>query len=193
MIVSFTLFFSPSSYDCPLRVKEVEKTLCEPKETLEACESNRPRYYKVLISGLPFNATVETVLEFINDSSREQLKVNKSDIRLVMFDDNAQKCKGLAFITAFSNKAYSRLLSFNGKLMGGRVLSVEKVVDKKKNATIPPELDCKLHVGEKRCYRCGEFHDPKACTNERLCYKCKGNDHISSQCPKKASKTLTQT
>jgi hypothetical protein len=36
-----------------------------------------------------------------------------------------------------------------------------------------------------RCYRCGGAHDPKTCENPRVCYKCRGTDHLSKDCPKK--------
>ena len=43
----------------------------------------------------------------------------------------------------------------------------------------------------KKCYRCGEDHEPKTCTNLRVCYRCRGTDHLSVDCPKKPKKKVS--
>jgi hypothetical protein len=40
------------------------------------------RRYKVLISGLPFTATTDTVLELVNKGKSDDTAVEKSDIKL---------------------------------------------------------------------------------------------------------------
>lgn len=159
-------------YDCPDRV-------AQPKEDRKIPEQSKLTKFKVHISGLPFSTTVKSLMNFLNEGCTSvDLQVGEKDIKLVSFTDNPKKCKGLAFVSAATERLYNRLLSINGRLYDDLIIKVEKISTTNLRK---PEKD-RL---EKRCYRCGEYHDPQTCSNERICYRCRQTGHLSKFCPLK--------
>ena len=102
------------------------------------------------------------------------------EVTLVM-DKIKDECKGVGIVTVETSQS-DAILALNGSTLDGRVFNI-KVDDKpqREEATKSKKL--------KRCYRCGGDHEPSACTNDRICYKCKSSDHISSECPIKRRRT----
>ena len=80
-----------------------------------------------------------------------------------------------------------------------RTMTIHAEINKRKQAKewkppaakTAPSVVFKRGVGmgegekEIRCYRCGGKHEPKDCTFDRQCYRCRSTDHISSECPLK--------
>jgi len=165
----------------------------------------------VFISGLPFNCKRNEVIAFFQSEGIGSDLTGK-DVRLVMFDDSPQRCKGLAYVTLHSEVDYQRALELTNRTMAGRVLSIEvcKTSEKKTAVTSHGSSQVKqmesgyIKIGRKqqndsasmsgtrkrisRCYRCGMLHDVNQCTNKRICYRCKSTEHLSNQCPLKKAK-----
>lgn len=154
------------------------------------------------ITGLPFKTNRTKVIEIFQSEGFAK-DVTGKDVKLVMFEDRPEKCRGLAYVTFKSTEDYNKAIALSGKEYEGRSLQivpcapmVTKTGDapgagtggksnikgafKSKGKQLPEGV-----VKIPRCYRCGALHDAKTCTNQRICYKCKGTDHLSSQCPLK--------
>ena len=123
------------------------------------------------------------------------------------FADNPQKCKGVAFITYVdANFAKASIKKLSGLCLNeskpNLKLSCELNTRKQAQEWKPPSearvslkfsgndhsssRKRKKREGErsKHCYRCGGYcQDPSTCTAERICYRCKGTGHLSTQCP----------
>jgi hypothetical protein len=128
----------------------------------------KPKKIKLFVWGLANSATPEILSSFLTDH-----EVPDPLVKLVMNDSG---CKGVGFITV-NESDKEKVLALNGEDLGAsRKFNVK--IDSK-------EPQNKTQV--KRCYRCGEKHDPATCQNPRICYRCKQSDHVSSQCPFKNS------
>lgn len=165
----------------------------------------------VFITGLPFSCKhAEVISVFQSEGIGNDL--SRKDVRLVMFDDSPQRCKGLAYVTFHSEDDYRMALALTNRTMAGRTLSIEVCKPNKPTAIATgnshshgdsgrgsrkqddPSLSSSSSFGKKkssgssssrRCYRCGMLHDVNQCTNKRICYRCKSTEHLSSQCPMK--------
>ena len=136
--------------------------------------------------------------------------LHSRDVKLVLFDDNPMKCRGLAYVTYKSPDAMQKAINtLHGKVMGKLSLSVVKAnptstnhnkkptpagngPDKKRKKFASLDADSDAAVAAKqrkpRCYRCGGSHDPTECNNPRVCYRCRSTEHLSSDCPFKGQK-----
>jgi RNA recognition motif-containing protein len=132
----------------------------------------------LFISGLPFEVSKNDVIQIITESGCIDVPSHK-DIKLVMFDDNSKKCRGLCYVKLKSEEDFKKALKLNGKLIGSKRLSVQRSESRQKTKPAPVSL-------QKRCYRCGKPHDPSTCNNPRVCYRCGSNEHLSTNCPQKS-------
>lgn len=199
-------------YNCPLKVskKEGDKksgstsnsatttTSSAPAVTAAATmanENNSSTSFKkyVFVSGLPFDMTKARLLELIDENDpANPIDLELRDIFIVTFKDNPHKCRGLAYITCHSKAQFDKVLTVHGKKLGRLNISAVESATSDGSARKPIENSELLAKGQKvkrqggpRCYRCGGDHDPNTCENPRICYKCRGTDHLSKDCPKK--------
>jgi hypothetical protein len=153
-------------FDCPLKIKKIH---VEPKRI-------------IFLSKIPKSWGEKDVMKFFadNEISREKL----SNLKLVSDAKSNYMFKGIVLVTASGDDCISKLIAMNGHEIEGKPIVVKFNESLKKQKREPPQ-------GVKTCYRCGQIHsqDPKQCPNPRICYKCKGTDHLSSDCPKKKLKT----
>lgn len=78
----------------------------------------------VFISGLPFSCkATEVIAVFQSEGIGSDL--SRKDVRLVMFDDSPQRCKGLAYVTFHSEDDYKMALALTNRTMAGRTLLIE--------------------------------------------------------------------
>jgi len=78
----------------------------------------------VFISGLPFSCKpAEVIAVFQSEGIGSDL--SRKDVRLVMFEDSPQRCKGLAYVTFHSEDDYRMALALTNRSMAGRTLSIE--------------------------------------------------------------------
>lgn len=78
----------------------------------------------VFISGLPFSCKpAEVIAVFQSEGIGSNL--SRKDVRLVMFEDSPQRCKGLAYVTFHSEDDYRMALALTNRSMAGRTLSIE--------------------------------------------------------------------
>lgn len=132
----------------------------------------REKKLKFFMWGLSPTTTNNQLEQFLTQND-----ILEPSVKLVINRDN-NKCKGVGFITV-SQSEKDKLLALDGSSFGTITFHVKedsKDSSKKSNST-------------KRCYRCGEKHDSSACPNQRICYRCKSTEHISSDCPLKKSST----
>lgn len=154
------------------KFEDSSETTSKLKKSAE--EKARRRVY---MSGLPFDTDIPKLTEYLE---KEGCEVDY--VKLVTFEDNPTKCKGVAFVTFKSEEFVSVALQLDGRSYGNKTLHVEIVKDKKTSSSTDTKTK---NAGAKRCYRCGAAHDPATCKNQRICYRCKSFDHLSSQCPLK--------
>lgn len=153
------------------------------------------------ITGLPFKTSRTKVIDIFQKEGFASDLTGK-EVKLVMFEDRPEKCRGLAYVTFTSEEDYQKALALSGQEYEGRTLKIVPCAPFSKGPSTPFESKSsnikgafkgrsKLPEGVvkiTRCYRCGEMHDPNQCTNKRICYKCKSTEHLSSQCPFKKPK-----
>jgi hypothetical protein len=176
-------------------------------------EENVTASYSLFVSGLPFDANKHEFLKFLQSSlsqSKQErdeeennevttVKLTPRDIILLNFTDNPSKCNGLGYINCANEEDFQSILGLNGVKYGKLKLSiVPSSQPKKSKKDLAASFDSRSKAdkkkgklsgeGQKRCYRCGQLHDPKTCANPRICYRCRQNDHISSNCPLKKVK-----
>lgn len=182
--------FSHSIYDCPQRVprKKLEKGISvEDKASTASNNFKSEENESVYMSGLPFSTTKESLDEFLRAEGFEP-----SSIKLVPFEDNSSKCRGIAFISFADCSTAKRALALTGRSLGKKTITVEPFVINKskkvKRASEEPEKTFKKKANGKRCYRCGQLHDPASCVNPRICYRCQSTEHLSSACPLRKAK-----
>lgn len=195
-------------YNCPNKIskKEVDKkksSVVSSDVVLDAAtaavpESSSGSFTKyVFVSGLPFEMTKGKLLELIDEDDPENpVDLEIRDIFIVTFKDNPSKCRGLAYITCHSQIQYNKCMTLNGKKLGRLNISAIESATSDGSKRKPMGNVELISGGYKklkkeqgpRCYRCGGAHDPKTCENPRVCYKCRGTDHLSKDCPKKKTK-----
>ena len=173
-------------YNCPSKVSKKEKSGGEgqpaaKKAKTESSANNKPNL-TVFLSGLPFDMTKPKLLDLIVDLDDKGTAIQQKDLFIVHFEDNPNRCRGLAYVNCPTKEEFERTLKLNGQKVGRmNITAVESSPEQNKKR----EGAGKKEKGESRCYRCGGTHDPKTCTNPRICYRCKGTDHLSKDCPKK--------
>eukprot|EP01031_Cornospumella_fuschlensis_P030499 gene30499-36862_t len=159
----------------------------EKKERKKEKAKSERREYKrsIFVSGLPFTSTKESILKLFNDHIEGEFSLKPRDVVLLTFPDSPQRCKGLAYMNFADEDEFNRALAVDGIKVENKTLNVtESKIATKSSSSSPAEA--KKYVKTKRCFRCGKAgHEPKECTNPRVCYKCLGTDHISKNCPKK--------
>jgi hypothetical protein len=178
-------------YNCPKKVSKkakVHKNLGESKEELDSLnqtiETQQSHSLTVYITGLPFDTTQQSLKKLLQPESpnenidTESSKCRVAFIKLHTFEDNPAKCRGAAIVTLRDSSSLSLALSLNGKNCGAKVLKVELMKQNNGRRKKTSQLE-----SVKRCYRCGEKHDPNTCTNARICYRCRSTDHLSRDCP----------
>eukprot|EP01032_Pedospumella_encystans_P013394 gene13394-15422_t len=185
--------------------KVVAKTEFKAKVVAAAAdaEATKPSIpLTAFMSGLPFKVKRTTVIDIFQKKGFAS-DLQGKDVKLVMFEDAPEKCRGLAYVTFKTEEDYQQALKLSGMDMEGRTLQIVpcavhknetpegnkpfvKGTFKKGKAPLPEGVQ-----RIPRCYRCGLLHDAQQCTNDRICYKCRGTDHISSQCPHKKPKAST--
>lgn len=144
-------------YDCPAKLA---KKMKEPKKT-------------IFMSHLPAKWTRANVVSFLGSNGIPNEKI--SNISMIMGGEGEEKIfKGVALVTVVGLEPLSKILQLNGELVVNRAIVVKINEPKPKNAI------------KKRCFRCGEAHNPITCNNPRVCYRCKGTGHLSTECPKKS-------
>ena len=188
--------------------KQVEAQLAEPEtavteskaelETANSTVTTTSNPNTVFITGLPFKITRNKVIDIFQKEGFAS-DIGGKDVKLVMFEDKPDKCRGLAYVTFRTEEDYNKGLALSGIEMEGRTLQIipcapfvvkggdagkSNVKGAFKGRGKLPEGVVKIP----RCYRCGALHDPNTCSNPRICYRCKGTDHLSSQCPHKKPK-----
>jgi hypothetical protein len=186
-------------YNCPLKLskKAMEKTGSGDKDTKPAnkkpktanSESSsadgtdeKKKVFTVFLSGLPFDMNKQKLLDLITDIDDAGTTLNQRNLFIVHFDDNENRCRGLAYVNCPTKEEFDRTLKLNGQKVGRMNISAVESSGKQQATA---QIGEKKKKGESRCYRCGGAHDPKTCTNPRICYRCKGTDHLSKDCPKK--------
>ena len=189
-------------YDCHLNKNKKKRKISDevaPSDTL-APEENEVDPKQVYISGLPFDMTVGKLLKELQERGCEGVK-QPFGVHIVTFDDNKQKCKGIAFVTFVDSISAENCckklsgISLNEAKPNVKVsCEVNRKVQKKE---WKPPSDAKVSLSfknkgtvdaasgraEKRCYRCGGRHNPAECRADRICYRCKSSGHLSAQCP----------
>ena len=192
-------------YECPNKIKNFGKSKASSENsTFEIVKSSEPvekhasddtaehsSNMSVYVSGLPYDIKRESLVAFFVEHGCSATGLDaKRDVKLVMFDDNANKCKGIAFVKFHDEEQLQTCLEINGTKFGKKSVTIERVVSRPK----PTKVDNARHIerekksGPKGCFRCGMLHDPLTCSNPRICYRCKSTEHISSQCPFKKQK-----
>ncbi len=165
-------------YNCPLKIDK-KKAAGAAASAVGAKNEVKEEPTTVYLSGLPFTTTQESLKEYLdkNNCTKGILQ-----IKIVNFDDNKSKCKGIAFVKV-ATKAIAKYLKskVHGNEMNGKIISCELTAKKETVNKKPKPSDSK----DGRCYRCGEKHDPSECSNQRICYRCKSTEHLSKDCPKK--------
>lgn len=175
-------------------------------------DSNSNNKPTAFISGLPFWFSRRKLLALLEEKQCSE-GVTFRDVKIVTFEDNPRKCKGLAYVSCSEEAQLSNIIkvlhdsTIDGKLKLSVVPSSTErnahrsgpsaattTGSKRKRRKQRPQQGDNSADGEedeqqqRRCYRCGGKHDPKDCTNERICYRCRGTGHLSSQCPFKKQK-----
>jgi hypothetical protein len=162
-------------YECDVYIEKKKK-----KKT----ENIIPRQ-KFFVSGLPHSHTAEEFKTYLqaNGITCENIK-----IQLAM-RSNGTESKGYGIITLDSSNT-DAMLALNEATVGHRQINVKLDDPNAKKAKVT-KIDAEVGAivaTTKRCYRCGEHHNSRDCTNPRICYRCKSTEHISSDCPKKVQK-----
>ena len=112
----------------------VQKSIRSNKDTkqMKATDGSGPSQprttnstkHVVFISGLPFSCKpAEVIAVFQSEGIGSDL--SRKDVRLVMFEDSPQRCKGLAYVTFHSEDDYRMALALTNRSMAGRTLSIE--------------------------------------------------------------------
>lgn len=191
-------------YNCPMKVsKKKQKTSTNASSSSSGVnvaardesvnDESEPTIFPVFVSGLSFDMTKIKLIDMIKEANNTEDEESKcdltpKDIILLSFPDNPNKCNGLAYVNCTNMDDYNRALKLNGTPCGKMKLSaVPSTQETKKHKAEDNRKEKKLRIKSeiKHCYRCGGDHDPKTCTNPRICYRCRATDHLSSQCPKK--------
>jgi len=165
-------------YNCPFKVDKKEAKVAAVSSVGTKNEVNE-EHSTVYLSGLPFTTTQESLSEYLDNNNCTK---GILQIKIVNFDDNKTKCKGIAFVKV-ATKAIAKYLKskVHGTEMNGKIISCELAAKKDTVSKKPKPSDSK----DGRCYRCGEKHDPAECANQRICYRCKSTEHLSKDCPRK--------
>lgn len=184
-------------YNCPSKLSKkvldktggdvaaAQPTAKKAKTEDQPQEEKKKKVFSVFLSGLPFDMNKEKLLDLITDLDDHGTTLTQRNVFIVHFDDNENRCRGLAYVNCPTKEEFDRTLKLNGIKVGRmNITAVESSSKQQDHAAMGGKKKGKT-AGETRCYRCGGTHDPKTCTNLRICYKCKGTDHLSKDCPKK--------
>lgn len=177
-------------YNCPIKISNKldnkKKRRGEKDTVVDAPATSFPGQTGVIkavyISGLPFSYDKEQLMALIqgqNDTT--PIGITSRDITLLTFEDNPDKCKGMAYVNCHNDHDYELCLSLHGMKMGKTYVSSVPSIHPLKDRASPPAT--KKPPKSPRCYRCGQEHDPVTCTNPRICYRCKSTEHLSFNCP----------
>lgn len=190
---------SHSIHDCPSKIPKKQKIHVEnssassnqknvgkeekpskPSEKVVDSSEDKNNSRKVYVSGLPFHITKPKLKEILEEAS-----CDVAFIQLVCFPDNPSKCKGVAFVTFRDEESAPKAIALTGTEMDGKVLKIEAFHKSETSETSAQGDTQSVKASNKRCYRCGGKHEAKTCTNARICYRCKSEDHLSFDCPQK--------
>ena len=170
--------------------------------------SSTSGHVQVYLSGLPFDTNSGKLVAILREKDCAADMKHPFGIHVVCFPDSPNKCKGVAFVTFTNRAAAERCVrkldgmegansnKGEGDSGSSKVMTIHAEINKRKQtkewkppaARAGPSVVFKNGVdGDKeiRCYRCGGKHEPKDCTFDRQCYRCRSTDHISSECPLK--------
>lgn len=146
-------------YDCPLKVSRMQK---EKEMTL-------------FLSRLPKTWDKSKFIDFLAEAKIDLNTIVNTKMVLKV-GEGTESFSGVVLLTVKGDESFSNVLQLNGGVVGGREIIV-KLNEPKRG-----------RKQEKRCARCGGTHDMATCGNPRVCYRCQGSDHISSECPRLAMK-----
>lgn len=173
-------------FNCPLRIKK-RKTVNEMDSSGAAIN------YTAYISGIPFNMTKEKLLKYVKDNGCDFDSLKPKDVKFLTDVDDPKKSRGVAFIKFQSNEQIEACLLLHGTSLDNSLgntlkLAVTRARPESKQKGKESDESSKKQKKE-RCYRCGEQHKPSECTNERICYRCKSTEHLSTACPFRIGRT----
>lgn len=166
-------------YNCPIKIPLKKKKKAESELPPQSCT--------VYIDGLPFDTDIQKLTEFLTEHNSSTGIKQPRGIHIVPFDDNPKKCKGVAFVTYDTAElAASCITAIHASHLNNRVI---KAVPEHQPApplhSKPKFIPKQGEVFQKRCFRCGGLHDSLGCSEARVCYRCRGTDHLSFDCPLK--------
>jgi len=161
-------------YECDIYIEKKKKQRMEKKVS---------PLQKFFVSGLPHSHTADEFESFLkaNGITSDNIK-----IRLAMrSNDTESKGYGIVTLDASNTKV---MLALDETTVGHRQINVKLDDPGAQMAKKSKRAMTQESASSSRCFRCGEHHLSKDCTNPRICYRCKSTDHISSDCPKKLQK-----
>lgn len=178
-------------YDCTSFVsKKGKKQKTAPSSSSKTAASEEAAFpTSVYITGLPFDFDIPKLKEYLQ-THQAHAGIKAHGIRLVPMEDNPKKTRGVAFVTYESaDQARLCITAIHGQTLNKKLISAEPSRPK---PTVSPGKGAGsfkkrkgAEGGDKRCYRCGGKHEAATCTAERICYRCKSTEHLSSACPLK--------
>ena len=172
------------------------------KEATDGTDLSQPRTsslstkHVVFITGLPFSCKhAEVIAVFQSEGIGSDL--SRKDVRLVMFDDSPQRCKGLAYVTFHSEDDYRMALALTNRTMAGRTLSIEVCKPNKPTAIAggnshshgdsgrgSRKYDNPLSSSSSSSSSFGKKKSNSSSSSSRRCYRC-GMLHDVNQCTNK--------
>ena len=173
----------------------------------------------VMLSGLSFDTTIGKLITFLEEKSCDLNLVpqKQKGVNMLKFEDT-QRSKGVAFIRYLDAASAQQCIdTLDGTKFAetSSALVLKAVLANSAHAPPPssslsssssshhPHQNSSSSSssssssrkklpnggGSGRCFRCGGAHDAQTCTAARICYRCKSDQHLSSNCPLK--KTIT--
>lgn len=166
-----------SLYDCDIYINKKKK---------QKTEKAGPPRQKFFVSGLPHS---HTVVEFESYLKENGIKSDSIKIQLAM-RSNGTESKGYGVVTIDASST-AAMLELNESTVGHRQINVkldDPTAKKSKKLSLQSAGSAEGSATTTRCFRCGEHHNSKDCTNPRICYRCKSTEHLSNECPTKTRK-----
>lgn len=162
-------------YECDVYIDKKKK---------KKSETVVPRQ-KFFVSGLPHSHTAEEFESYLkqNGISSDNIKVQ------LAMRSNGTESKGYGIVT-LDAESTDAMLALNEATVGHRQINIKLDDPTAKKTKAKPQIESGAiaTATTARCFRCGEHHNSRDCTNPRVCYRCKSTEHISSDCPKKIAK-----